>query len=233
MKKHTIGFVIADSWEYEPFKKFAAKYNAVETKKRKNNVLSFTIDAEMKIVCVECGIGKVNAAIATSYLISEEKADTIINIGLSGAVDGVHRNDIVVGTQYQECDFDLTAIGVEAGVKPDQEYIYSADKKLLELAKECETDYFGKLGTGDMFLADSKLKKKFLELFSICSFDMETGAIAAVCHKYDTPFVCIRKISDDCDENAVENYRELNGKREVHLSEIAEQLLIKIAESDF
>ncbi len=233
MNNRKIGIIIADSWEYDPFKKFASKYNPTEITERKNNVLSFTDKNGIEIICVECGIGKVNAAIAASYLIIERKVDAILNIGLSGAVSNVHRGDIVVGTEYQECDFDLTPINIEIGVKPDQEYIYSADEKLLNLAKKCEIDYCGKLGTGDYFLADSKKKKEVFDLFSLCAFDMETGAIGAVCHKYDIPFLCIRKISDECNEESCENYREMNGKREVHLSEIIEQLLDKIAESDF
>ena len=130
-----------------------------------------------------------------------------------------------------ECDFDLTAIGYDLGVKPQNTYIYKADEKLLSIAKNCSVDYFGKLGTGDIFLADSALKAKFRDTFGICSFDMETGAIAAVCHKAQIPFLAIRKISDDCDENAVESYKELNDKKEVHLSEVAREILEKISEN--
>ncbi len=226
-----IGFVIADNYEYDPFKKFAGEYSPTEFRALSSNCIKFDFNEKIQVVARECGIGKVNAAIATLYLINEEKVDAVLNVGLSGAVQNVHRNFIVAGTEYTECDFDLTAIGYDLGVKPDQEYVYSADKSLLEKAKECSIDYFGKLGTGDIFLADSALKAKFRDTFGICSFDMETGAIAAVCHKADVPFLAIRKISDDCDENAVENYRELNDKKEVHLSEVAKEMLEKISES--
>lgn len=226
-----IGFVIADNYEYDPFKKFAGEYTPTEFRALSNNCIKFDFNEKIEVVAMECGIGKVNAAIATLYLINEEKVDAVLNVGLSGAVQNVRRNFIVAGTEYTECDFDLTAIGYDLGVKPDQEYVYSADKALLEKAKECSIDYFGKLGTGDIFLADSALKAKFRDTFGICSFDMETGAIAAVCHKADVPFLAIRKISDDCDENAVENYRELNDKKEVHLSEVAKEMLEKISES--
>lgn len=226
-----IGFVIADDYEYEPFKKFAKKYNFSEFTAQKNDCLKFNFDENIQVTACKCGIGKVNAALAAAYLINEEKVDVMLNIGLSGAVANVHRNYIVVGTEYTECDFDLTAIGYDLGVKPDQQYVYSADSRLLDAAKKCRVDYFGRLGTGDIFLADSDLKKKFRDKFDICSFDMETGAIAAVCHKADVPFIAIRKISDDCDENAVGNYRELNDKKEVHLSEIADEMLRNISES--
>lgn len=225
-----IGFVIADNYEFDPFRKFAGEFNASEYVALGNNCIKFDFNDKIEVVACECGIGKVNAALATYYLISEEKVDTILNVGLSGAVQNVHRNFIVAGTEYTECDFDLTAIGYELGVKPQDVYVYKADEKLVSLAKKCSVDYFGKLGTGDIFLADSVLKAKYRDMFSICSFDMETGAIAAVCHKAQIPFLAIRKISDDCDENAVENYKELNDKKEIHLSEVAREMLEKISE---
>lgn len=226
-----IGFVIADNYEYYPFKKFASEFNPTEFKALKNNCIKFNFNEKTEVVACECGIGKVNAALASTYLINEEKIDIMLNVGLSGAVQNVQRNFIVAGTEYTECDFDLTAIGYELGVKPSQEYLYKADADLIEKAKKCSIDYFGRLGTGDLFLADSERKKFFRDTFDICSFDMETGAIAAVCHKAEIPFLAIRKISDDCDENALENYRELNNKKEVHLSEVAREMLEKISES--
>lgn len=226
-----IGFVIADNYEYDPFKKFAGEFSPTEFKVYNNNCIKFDFNKKIKVVAVECGIGKVNAALATMYLINEEKVDIILNVGLSGAIQNVKRNFIVAGTEYIECDFDLTAIGYDLGVKPDQEYIYKADENLIEKAKSCSIDYFGRLGTGDIFLADSALKEKYKNTFDICSFDMETGAIAAVCHKAEVPFLAVRKISDDCDENAVENYKELNDKKEVHLSEVAREIIEKFSES--
>ena len=226
-----IGFVIADNYEYDPFKKFAGEFNPEEFTAFSNNCIKFNFNDKIEVVAAECGIGKVNAALAAMYLINEEKVDIVLNVGLSGAIQNVKRNFIVAGTEYIECDFDLTAIGYELGKKPDQEYIYSADSSLLEKVKKCSVDYTGRLGTGDIFLADSALKAKYRDTFGICAFDMETGAIAAVCHKAEVPFLAIRKISDDCDENAVENYKELNNKKEVHLSEVAREIIEKLSES--
>ena len=226
-----IGFVIADNYEFDPFKKFAGEFNPTEFTALKNNCIKFNFNEKIEVVAAECGIGKVNAALATLWLIEEEKVDIILNVGLSGAIQNVQKGFIVAGEEYIECDFDLTAIGYDLGVKPQDVYLYKADEKLIEKAKECSVDYTGRLGTGDIFLADSALNAKYRDTFGICSFDMETGAIAAVCHKADIPFLAIRKISDDCDENAVENYKELNDKKEVHLSEVARELIEKISES--
>lgn len=231
MNKINVGVVIADEWEFVPLKKWAEKFETQETVLRQNEAVIFDYSDRVHVTAVKCGIGKVNAAMATAFLISENNCDIILNIGLSGAVEDVHKGDIVAGTEYIECDFDLTAIGREPGVKPDQEYLYKCDDKLLSLAKKCRIDKFCRLGTGDIFLADKQLKEKYRTLFEIKSFDMETAAIAGVCHKAEIPSISIRKISDDCDEGAAESYTELNNKAEIHLSEILDELLCEITEN--
>lgn len=226
-----IGVVIADDLEFEPLKKWAEKFSFDRFVENKNEVITFSFGEKIEIIAVNCGMGKVNAAFAASYLIFDKKCDIILNIGLSGAIKNLHKNDIVVGREYLECDFDLTAIGRKLGEKPGQDYIYSADETLLSLVKNCSINSVCRLGTGDFFLADKVLKEKYSSLFDIYAFDMETAAIAAVCHKSGKPFIAIRKISDDCDENAMENYRDLNKKKETHLSEVLEELLYEIQEN--
>lgn len=49
---------------------------------------------------------------------------------------------------------------------------------------------------------------------------METAAIASVCDRLETPFLSIRKISDDADDSATGSYRELNDLAEKALSEV-------------
>ena len=231
MFEKKIGIVVADDWEFEPLKKWAEKFSFSQTVENKNEIISFGFKDRFEVLAVKCGIGKVNAALAASYLIFDKKCDIILNIGLSGAIKNLHKNDIVVGSEYIECDFDLTAIGRKPGEKPGQDYLYSADKKLLALAKKCRISSVCRLGTGDIFLADKNLKNRYSELFDICAFDMETAAIASVCHKTDTAFISIRKISDDCDESAGESYNTLNKKKELHLSEVLEELLCEIEEN--
>ena len=231
MAAKKIGLVIADDFEFEPLKKWANKFNFTQSVENLNETVTFSFSENLEVIAVKCGIGKVNASFAASFLIFDKKCDIILNIGLSGAIKNLHKNDIVVGSEYLECDFDLTAIGRKLGEKPGQDCIYNADETLQSLVKNCSINNVCRLGTGDIFLADKVLKEKYASLFDICAFDMETGAIAGVCFKTQTPFVCIRKISDDCDESAYENYRELNNKKEIHLSEVLEESLFEIQEN--
>lgn len=221
----TIGAIFADSMEYSPFLDWAKNQKNAEEKVLFGNdcVELYLEDGEnaLKIIGVKCGIGKVNAAAATAYLIGSENVDIILNAGLSGAVSGLKREDMIAGESYIECDFDLTAIGYKPGEKCDgQKSLLFADSTLLSYALESKGIIKATCGTGDLFLSDKVKKEYFKETFSIQSFDMETGAIASVCDKAGIPMLSLRKISDDADDSSVEDYREMNDRQESCLTEL-------------
>lgn len=236
MMKKSVGIIFADSMEYQPFLGFALKNGGKEQISRGMKTVAFTVkngQNELEVTACECGIGKVNAASCAAFLIADGKADYILNAGLSGAISKVKREDLVVGTSYMQCDLDLTAIGFKLAEKPDgEEYIHPADEKLLTLAKEIPGLHYGRLGTGDIFLSDNGKKELYKNLFGLTAFDMETGAIACVCRRNGVPFLSVRKISDDASDTSGEDYREMNNRAEVCLTEILAQILEKISRED-
>ncbi len=230
--KITVGTVFADSMEYAPFLAWAQTQSFSQGLLYGNECVTVRLSKggrELEIIAVKCGIGKVNAAAATAYLISDKKADIILNAGLSGAVANLKREDMVAGESYVECDYDLTAIGKALGEKCDgQPHILYADKKLLSYALESKGIKSAKLGTGDIFLTDGVKKKLFYDTFGVEAFDMETGAIASVCQKAEIPMLSLRKISDDADDDALENYREMNDRQESCLTELLVNIFDRI-----
>ena len=219
-----IGFVIADENEFYPFLDFARENGAKEFKKRNKDYIEFSY-AEKEIVAVKAGIGKVNGATSAAFLIADEKVDAIMSFGLSGAISGLSKNDIVAGTSYTECDFDLTAIGYPLGKKPQEVYVYEADKTLLDAALKIEGIKTAVCGCGDLFLADKDRKNLYKETFNINEFDMETGAEASVCHDSGVPFLAIRQISDTADDTAAASYRELNNEKPVDLTLVIKKII--------
>ena len=155
------------------------------------------------------GIGKVNAAIGASIALCEKEYDGVINTGWSGAVSGVVKGDIIISDSVVECDFDLTPIGRLPGQKPGQEdYIYDCHNALYDAALKVKGFKHGNLGTGDFFLTDKERKDKYKSIFDISAFDMESGALGAVCYlSGNIPFVSVRKISDSADDVGVEDYK--------------------------
>lgn len=225
----TAGILFADSMEYNPFLARAVEMGGKQSIRRGNESVELLItegDRTIKVVAVKCGIGKTNSASATAFLIADDKADFILNAGLSGAIQGLRREDMVAGTSYIECDFDLTAVGNPLGVKADgQRYLYEADERLLSYALESKGIKKAKCGTGDIFLADPVKKELYKNTFGIESFDMETGAIASVCDKSGVPMLSLRKISDDAGDAACDSYREMNERQEACLTELVFNIL--------
>lgn len=227
-----IGLIFADEMEYAPYLSWAKENGCEEERKFGNDtVVTYLKNGEnsLKLIAVKCGIGKSNAAAATAYLIGAEKADYILNAGLSGAVSRLKREDLIAATSHIECDFDLTAIGYAPGVKADkQRYLYTADETLLSYALQSDGIIAAPTGTGDIFLADKAKKDFYKETFKIEAFDMETAAIASVCDKAEIPFLSLRKISDDADDSSVEDYREMNNRKENCLTELLVNILERL-----
>ncbi len=227
MKELKIGIIVADIDEYKPFAR------SIENGEfKKYSVLNrigheFTVktqDKTARVISLLCGIGKVNAAAAAMHLV-DIGCNIILNYGLSGGISGVNRGDICLNDKFIEHDFDLSGIGYALCEKPLQKYIYSADKALIDVAKNVVPN--AKVGTavsGDHFICDADKRDSLKQNFSAMSCDMETAAIAYVCDFSNTPFLALRRISDDAGADATESYREMNTSDETLLSDY----LIKI-----
>ncbi len=199
--------LIADIDEFNPCK--ASLGSLVEKEYNIKHMPAFDFTHNGHNCTAVCfGIGKVNAAMGASIALCENEYDGVINTGWSGAVSGVYKGDIVVSDSVVECDFDLTPIGRLPGQKPGQaEYIYNCKNPLYDAAVSIEGFKHGNLGTGDFFLTDAERRNKYKEIFNISAFDMESGALGAVCYLLgNIPFVSVRKISDSADDVGVEDY---------------------------
>ncbi len=212
-----IGIVIADTDEYKPLEKLLD--NAEKTTVALRPAHRFNI-GNARVTSVLCGIGKVNAAVATAAL-AESGVKIIFNCGLSGGVSGISKNEITVPNKFLEHDFDLTCIGYRPCEKPGQaRYIYGADSQLSEMLKaRFKNAKVGTAVSGDCFVQNDELRAFLKDEFSAMSCDMETAAIAYVCDTYGIKFGCVRKISDDAGSNAADSYREINA--------LGEDVLIK------
>lgn len=199
--------LIADIDEFNPCKKSLG--NIVEKEYSVKHMPAFDFSYNGHDCTVICfGIGKVNAAMGAAYALSEGKYDGVFNTGWSGAVSGLFRGDVVVSDSVVECDFDLTPIGKLPGQKPGQDdYVYSCKNALYDAAVSIDGFKHGNLGCGDFFLTDAERRNKYKEIFNISAFDMESGAIGAVCYFESIPFLSIRKISDNADDVGTDDYK--------------------------
>lgn len=220
--------LIADIDEFNPCKNSLGSLVSKEYRIRHMPAFDFSYNShDCTAVCF--GIGKVNAAMGAAIALDCDKFDGVINTGWSGAVSEVFKGDIIVSDSCVECDFDLTPIGRLPGQKPGQEeYIYKCDNPLYKAACSVEGFKHGNLGTGDFFLTDKALGEKYKKLFNINAFDMESGALGAVCCLLGVPFVSIRKISDNADDVSVTEYSDSLASDVTAFSDIILKVLEKL-----
>ncbi len=224
MNYNKIGVVIADDMEFLPLVESVKSLGSEKGEINSYETISFSVNGK-EITAIKCRTGKVNAAAATAMLIDKINPDCIMNIGLSGGVKGVNRGTVFAGTSFIECDFDLRALDYKLGVKPGQEYLYQANEELLDAIPEELGIRRLKCGTGDFFITKDSQKEEYFNLFGINTFDMETGAIASVCKSCDVPFLSIRKVSDDSEDSAAEDYKKMNALAETALADILLQVI--------
>ena len=160
-----------------------------------------------KLILLESGMGKVNAARACQLLIDNYDIDYVFNVGVAGSVDNnVNILDIVIGEKLVQHDFDVTGFGHEKGYVPKVGVYAEADSKLVKLAKKIdENAHAGVIASGDQFIIDHRLAKKFSTDYNALCVEMEGASIAQVCLLSKVPFIVIRSISDSA-------IKEINNK---------------------
>ena len=207
MKK--IAIIIADIDEYKNL------YSLLPKNTEKTDVFGMeshkfvikNVNGDLSVQTVCCGIGKVNAAVAGAFLV-QNGFDLVVSGGLSGGLNGVTKNDIVVGNSYFEHDFDLTVLGYKPAQKPGQDYIYTSPEYLVkDIVKYFPFAKAGKFATGDGFVCSSEKRDFLVNEFDAIACDMETSAVAYACDRTGTEFVSIRMISDGADDEATESYK--------------------------
>ena len=149
------------------------------------------------VIAMQCGIGKVNAAIGTLTLVNSFLPDFVINSGVAGGADqSISVMDVVAGARVAYHDV-WCGPESELGQVQGLPLYFEGAKRLLDLVPNREGNHKGLICSGDQFIdtldAVSRIKGNFPEALAV---DMESGAIAQVCHLNKVPFLALRVISD-------------------------------------
>ena len=149
------------------------------------------------VIAMQCGIGKVNAAMGTLTLINAFLPDFIINSGVAGGADlSVKVMDIVARERVAYHDVwcgPESLIGQVQGLP----LFFESSKRMLDLLPERDDIHKGLICSGDQFIDKMEDVKRIKENFpEALAVDMESGAIAHVCHLSNVSFLALRVISD-------------------------------------
>ena len=140
------------------------------------------------VIAMQCGIGKVNAAIGTLTLVNSFLPDFVINSGVAGGADqSISVMDVVAGARVAYHDV-WCGPESELGQVQGLPLYFEGARRLLDLVPNREGIHKGLICSGDQFIdtldAVSRIKGNF------------PGAIAQVCHLNKVPFLALRVISD-------------------------------------
>ena len=170
--------------------------------------------AGLNVVVVQCGIGKVNAAICTQILCDCYHITHIVNTGIAGSLCAdLDIGDMVVSVDAMYHDFDCVNFGYPYGKVPGMDLIaFPADALMQKLAFDAAETVnaghtkTGRVASGDQFVADPALKNKIIAHTSALCTEMEGAAIAQTAYRNCIPFVILRAISDKADNSAEMDY---------------------------
>ncbi len=165
-------------------------------------------------VVVQCGVGKVNAALCVQILCDCFGVTHLVNTGIAGSLrNELDIGDLVVSKDAMYHDFDCVGFGYPHGKVPGMDVVaFPADETMIRYALTAGEQVHpghikvGRVATGDQFICDKAVKNGIIENTQALCTEMEGGAIAQAAYRNEVPFVIIRAISDKADDSADMDY---------------------------
>lgn len=178
-----------------------------------------------KVVVAETGIGKVNAGMTTTLLLSHFRPQRVIFTGIAGGLNpSLNPGDIVIGKEVGYHDYNWTTfnkVQARQTLNPIAQNMnpafFPADSLLLVCALQAAARFVpekidgrtpsvvtGRIVTGDVFVSSEKLVETLRTDFQADATEMEGAAVAQVCFQQQVPHLVIRSVSDKADSKARE-----------------------------
>lgn len=167
-------------------------------------------------VVVQCGVGKVNAALCVQILCDCFGVTHVVNTGVAGSLCArLDIGDFVISRDAMYHDFSCLPInpnyvvGQVPGLPVRQ---FPADETLvayaLEAAEQVNPGHasIGRVASGDQFVCSKEQKDAIIANTDALCTEMEGAAIAHAAWRNGVPFVVIRAISDKADDSAQMDY---------------------------
>lgn len=188
----------------------------------------FRANIGSKTVIFACsGIAKVNAALCAQVMIDHMGVEAILNAGIAGGMQNtIHVCDLVVSSEVLFHDVDphfLKDYPPYCAVYPANEALIAcAQKTCADFAFACHT---GRIVSGDAFISSNAVKAQIQEQFAPFAVDMESAAIGQCAYRNEIPFVSVRCISDNADDDGAMSFDEFE---KIAAKRVAELVLAMI-----
>ncbi len=168
----------------------------------------------LDVVIVQCGVGKVNAAICAQILCSCYGVTHLVNTGIAGSLcPELDIGDLVVSRDAMYHDFDCGGFGYPIGKVPGMDTVaFPGNEAMITLAYAAAEAVnpghtrIGRVASGDQFICDKQVKDRIIANTQALCTEMEGAAIAQTAYRNSVPFVILRAISDKADNSAEMDY---------------------------
>ena len=220
----------------------------VETLKSEMSSLTVTKKAGMEfydgvleglpVVVVQCGVGKVNAAMCAQVLCDCFDVTHLVNTGIAGSLCAdLDIGDLLISCDAMYHDFDVQHFGYEMGEVPGMGVLtFPADEGMIGYAVAAAEavnpghSRVGRVASGDMFVAEKSVKENIIAKTQALCTEMEGTAIAHVAFRKKLPFVILRAISDKADDSAEMDYPTFEAIAAHRCAQVARIMAKKLAE---
>ncbi len=176
-----------------------------------------------RVVLAQTGMGKVNAAIATTLLIEHFNPREVLFTGIAGGTDPeLSPGDLVIGSLVAYHDYgtltpdSMLLRPTRNPVSMQENPVYfSSTTSLVRLAQQVSDKLVlhkiggrlpkivtGTIVTGDVFVSSRKATQYLHQKMNAEATEMEGAAIAQTCWQQRVPFIVIRSLSDDAGSKA-------------------------------
>lgn len=166
---------------------------------------------EEQIILVLCGVGKIHATFATTYLFENYNPEKIINIWVVGNLrpDTISIWDVMIPNTFMQHDVYLPEFIDTMGYLRDPIFTEYAIWEEQDLEK-FKLHLSGICVTWDQFIDNEDLKNELVEVHSADIVDMEAYAFLSVVKTYDSldKVVVIKSVSDGADSEAAKAHTD-------------------------
>ena len=189
--------------------------NKTVTQKAGSSFYEGTLE-DLPVVIVQCGVGKVNAALCVQILCDCFAVTHIVNTGVAGSLCAdLDIGDLVVSQDAMYHDFDCSVInenysvgqvpGLDVLAFPANDALIGYAFAAAEAGNPGHTK-IGRVASSDQFVCQKSLKEQIVRITGALCTEMEGAGIAQTAYRNKIPYVIIRAITDKADDTAEMDY---------------------------